>query len=67
MLLLLVYPFVFVGSDLADIIEAGPFLEALVVLIAIPLTSAALTQALARRRVIGKRIVDLAEAGWCRS
>ena len=33
MLLLPVYLFVFVGSDLADIIEAGPFVEALVVLI----------------------------------
>lgn len=62
MLLLPVYLFVFVGSDLADIIEAGPFVEALVVLIVIPLSAAALTQALARRSVAGRRIMDLAEA-----
>jgi ACR3 family arsenite efflux pump ArsB len=62
MLLLPLYLFLFVGSDLADIIEAGPFVEALVVLIVIPLTAAALTQALARRSVVGERIMDLAEA-----
>ena len=62
MLLLPVYLFVFVGSDLADIIEAGPFVEALVVLIVVPLTAAALTQAFAGRSVIGERVMYLAEA-----
>ena len=62
MVLLPVYLLVFVGSDLADIIEAGPFIEALVVLIVIPLAAAAFTQALARRNTVGERIMDLAEA-----
>lgn len=49
LLLLPVYLYLFVGSDLADIVEPGPFLHAFIVLIAIPLALAALTQALSRR------------------
>lgn len=49
LLLLPGYLYAFVGSDLADIVEPGPFLHAFIVLIVIPLSLAALTQALSRR------------------
>jgi len=48
------------GSDLADIVEAGPFVEAFAVLIALPLTLAWLTQAWAARRPAGRRTADAA-------
>ncbi|MHA7241433.1 bile acid:sodium symporter [Arthrobacter sp. TMS1-12-1] len=49
MLLLPVYLLIFIGPDLVSAIEPGPFVEALVVLIIIPLVAAALTQRWARR------------------
>ncbi len=49
LVLLPLYLYLFIGSDLADIVEPGPFVHVFVVLIAIPLTLAALTQALSRR------------------
>jgi arsenite transporter len=49
MLLLPVFLFLFLGSDLVDIVEFGPFLEAFLVLIVIPLALAWLTQAWAAR------------------
>ncbi|WP_407566265.1 arsenic resistance protein [Streptomyces sp. 184] len=58
MVLLPGYLYLFMGSDLADIVAAGPFVEAFVVLIAIPLTLAWLTQAWAARRPAGQRTAD---------
>lgn len=43
----------FVGPELADVVEAGPFLEAFGLLIALPLALAWTTQALAARRPVG--------------
>lgn len=59
MLLLPVFLVLFMGSDLADVVEIGPFVEAFVVLIVIPLAAAWLTQAWSRRR---RSIVVLTEA-----
>ncbi|GLY24201.1 bile acid:sodium symporter [Micromonospora sp. NBRC 101691] len=50
--------FLFLGPDLADVVEAGPFVEAFVVLIVIPLALAWLTQAWAARRPVGRRTAD---------
>ncbi|MFW6724466.1 arsenic resistance protein [Streptomyces sp. MAR4 CNY-716] len=60
MVLLPGYLYLFMGSDLADIVEAGPFVEAFAVLIALPLTLAWLTQAWAARRAAGRRTADAA-------
>lgn len=49
LLLLPVYLFLFVGPELAGIIEAGPFVQAFLLLIVLPLVLAVLTQILARR------------------
>lgn len=62
LLLLPVYLYLFVGSDLVDIVEPGPFLHAFIVLIAIPLALAALTQALSHRLEIAKVLEDLMAA-----
>ncbi|CAJ1505368.1 arsenic resistance protein [[Mycobacterium] burgundiense] len=43
----------FVGSDLADIVEVGPFVEAFLILIVLPLTLAWATEALATRHRSG--------------
>jgi arsenite transporter len=52
------YLWLFVGSELVSIIDLAPFVEAFVVLIVIPLTLAAATQALARRHRVGQRVMD---------
>jgi ACR3 family arsenite efflux pump ArsB len=54
LLLLPAFLFLFLGADLANIVEFGPFLEAFLVLILIPLTLAWLTQAWAARRASGQ-------------
>jgi len=53
MLLLPVFLVLFLGSDLANIVELGPFLEAFLVLIVIPLALAWATQAWAARHPSG--------------
>ncbi|MFE6776395.1 arsenic resistance protein [Streptomyces sp. NPDC057702] len=50
--------FLFMGADLADVVEVGPFVEAFVVLIVVPLALAWLTQAWAARRTAGARVVE---------
>ncbi len=50
MLALPVLLLVFLGSDLADIVDAGPFLQAFLILIVIPLVLAWATQGWAARR-----------------
>ena len=62
MLLLPVYLLVFVGADLVAAIDPAPFVEALIVLIIVPLAGAALTQALARRAQLGRVVMDLIQA-----
>lgn len=56
------YLWLFVGSELVEIIDIAPFVEAFVLLIVVPLVLAALTQALARRRRIGTQIMDVMAA-----
>ncbi|ACU37452.1 bile acid:sodium symporter [Actinosynnema mirum] len=48
------------GGELADVVEAGPFVEAFTTLIAIPLALAWLTQAWARRHRAGRLAADAA-------
>ncbi|MER0245691.1 bile acid:sodium symporter [Streptomyces sp. HSW2009] len=62
MVLLPGYLFLFLGSELADAVEVGPFVEAFCVLIVIPLALAWLTQGWAARREAGRRTVDRANA-----
>ncbi|MCK1795163.1 bile acid:sodium symporter [Streptomyces sp. XM4193] len=52
----------FLGPGLADVVEAGPFVEAFVTLIVVPLALAWATQAWARRRPVGRRVADGAGA-----
>ncbi|WP_238703529.1 MULTISPECIES: bile acid:sodium symporter [unclassified Arthrobacter] len=56
------YLLVFVGPDLVSAIDPAPFLQALIVLIIIPLAAAALTQALARTRAMGRAVMSLMQA-----
>ncbi|WP_079252469.1 bile acid:sodium symporter [Streptomyces sp. MP131-18] len=60
MVLLPLFLLLFMGSELADIIEAGPFAEAFIVLIVVPLTLAWLAQVLTVRRPAARRVVDAA-------
>ncbi|MEU0022011.1 MULTISPECIES: bile acid:sodium symporter [Streptomyces] len=52
--------YLFMGSELADIVEVGPFVEAFVVLIVIPLALAWALQAWAARRLAGQKVSDAA-------
>ncbi|MFD3752641.1 bile acid:sodium symporter [Streptomyces cyaneofuscatus] len=58
MVLLPVFLYAFLGSGLADIVEAGPFLEAFAFLIVIPLALAWGLQAWAGRRESGQKVPD---------
>ncbi|WP_433398427.1 arsenic resistance protein [Streptomyces sp. CA-146814] len=58
MVLLPVFLYGFLGSGLADIVEAGPFLEAFAFLIVIPLALAWGLQAWAGRRESGRKVSD---------
>ncbi|WP_406490551.1 bile acid:sodium symporter [Streptomyces phaeochromogenes] len=60
MLLLPGFLYLFMGSDLADIVEVGPFLEAFAFLIVIPLALAWALQAWAARRPAGQQVSDAA-------
>ncbi|MDE8670011.1 bile acid:sodium symporter [Pseudarthrobacter sp. H3Y2-7] len=62
MLLLPVYLLVFVGPELVSAIDPAPFIEALVVLIMVPLAAAALTQALGRRAALGRAVMAVTQA-----
>lgn len=53
MLLLPVFLILFMGSELADVVDIEPFVEAFIVLIVIPLTMAWLTQAWVQRHRSG--------------
>ena len=56
MLLLPVFLYLFMGSELADIVEIKPFVEAFVFLIVIPLTLAWTVQAWAARKPAGQKV-----------
>ena len=56
MVLLPVYLWLFMGSELADIVEPSPFLEAFALLIALPLALAWATEAWAARGRAGRRL-----------
>lgn len=58
MLLLPVFLVLFMGPELADVVEVGPFVEAFIVLIVIPLTLAWLTQAWAERHRSGVVVTE---------
>ncbi|OKI90880.1 arsenic resistance protein [Streptomyces sp. CB02058] len=58
MILLPVFLLLFMGSGLADVVEPGPFLDAFLILIVIPLALAWLTQAWAARRAAGRKAAD---------
>ncbi|WP_328694305.1 bile acid:sodium symporter [Streptomyces phaeochromogenes] len=60
MLLLPVFLYLFMGSELADIVKAGPFLAAFLILIVIPLALAWVLQARAARHPAGQRVCDAA-------
>jgi ACR3 family arsenite efflux pump ArsB len=62
MLLLPLFLLLFLGSGLAEVVEAGPFLEAFVVLIVVPLALAWATQGWASRRRAGVVVADAAGA-----
>jgi ACR3 family arsenite efflux pump ArsB len=62
MLLLPVYLLLFVGPQTVGLIELGPFLEAFLFLILIPLIAAGLTQWWARHRRPGRALKDTAQA-----
>ncbi|MFJ6864766.1 bile acid:sodium symporter [Streptomyces termitum] len=56
MLLLPVLLYLFMGAELADVVEVRPFLEAFLFLIAVPLALAWALQAWAARRPAGERV-----------
>ncbi|MGW1771917.1 arsenic resistance protein [Streptomyces sp. NPDC002104] len=58
MLLLPGFLYLFLGSGLTDVVEVGPFVEAFLVLIVIPLALAWTLQAWARRRPAGQKVSD---------
>ncbi|MEU7725927.1 bile acid:sodium symporter [Streptomyces sp. NPDC040724] len=60
MILLPGFLYLFMGSELADIVEVGPFVEAFLVLIVIPLALAWTLQAWAARRPAGQKAADAA-------
>ncbi|CAM5666487.1 arsenic resistance protein [Streptomyces avidinii] len=60
MLLLPGFLYLFLGPELADAVEAGPFVEAFVFLVAVPLALAWALQAWAARRPAGRGVSDAA-------
>lgn len=59
MVLLPVYLFMFAGSDVLDIVDIEPFIEAFLMLIVAPLSVAAIVQAIGRRHRIGAVIEEV--------
>jgi ACR3 family arsenite efflux pump ArsB len=58
-LLLPFYLWVFAGREVLDVVDVGPFVEALLLLIVAPLSGAALVQALGRRSSAGSAAEDV--------
>ena len=61
-LLLPVYLFLFAGGDVVNAIDIGPFIEAFLLLTVLPLASAAVVQAIARRHATGQ-VIEKVMAG----
>ncbi|WP_210603413.1 arsenic resistance protein [Brevibacterium oceani] len=59
MLLLPLYLWLFVGAEFVGSVEFGPFVEAFVLIIALPLVAAALTQLAAARWRVGRRAEEV--------
>lgn len=59
MLLLPLYLMLFIGKDAAEIVDPGPFLEAFLGLILIPLGLAITLQVFAKKSAMGNRIIDI--------
>lgn len=55
-LLLPVYLFLFAGGDVLTVIDVGPFIEAFLLLIVLPLAAAAIVQAIAHRHRAGQAV-----------
>lgn len=53
-LLLPVYLLLFIGPEGVAVVDVGPFAEAFLLLIVVPLAAAAVTQALAKRSTVGR-------------
>lgn len=62
LVLLPLYLWLFMGQQVAEFIEAGPFIEAFVVIIAIPLSLAWATEYFAERSIRGEQWQDV--MGW---
>ncbi|WP_245614525.1 arsenic resistance protein [Actinokineospora inagensis] len=62
MLLLPVFLYLFLGSDLAGVVEIGPFVEAFLVLVVIPLALAWATQGWAARAPAGRTVAAAASS-----
>ncbi|MCW2526991.1 MAG: arsenic resistance protein [Pseudonocardiales bacterium] len=62
MALLPVFLYLFLGSDLSDVVEFGPFLRAFLTLIVIPLALAWMTQAWAGHKPAGVAVTSVATA-----
>ncbi|MEU1383208.1 arsenic resistance protein [Streptomyces albidoflavus] len=60
MVLLPGFLYLFMGAELAEVVEVGPFVEAFLVLIVIPLALAWAVQGWAARRPAGRRAADAA-------
>lgn len=58
MLLLPVYLWIFIGEQVTGVFEAGPFLEAFVFLIVVPLILAVISQVWAKKRDFGMKVLD---------
>lgn len=58
-LLLPVYLTLFIGTDISAIVNIGPFVEAFLFLIALPLIMAVITQLLAKNTAAGKAVLKL--------
>ncbi len=59
MLLLPLYLWLFMGSETAKIVEPGPFIEAFLGLIVLPLGIAILMQIISRKSSIGERVLNV--------
>ncbi len=59
MLLLPLYLLMFIGNEASNIVDPGPFLEAFFVLIVIPLGLAIILQILAKKSLVGIKLIEI--------
>lgn len=58
MILLPLYLWLFIGEDMVGIVQVEPFLEAFLLLIVVPLIIAVITQLWAKKKRLGKKVLD---------